>query len=289
MARWIRDGRVLVDGRPRRASHRCRPGERVLIRVPEVFGPIGEDEPPASEAIPLRVLRVDPYLVVVEKPAGLVTHPGPGHRNGTVVNALLHQFPEMRRVGPPGRPGIVHRLDRGTSGVLLAARTAAAHAGLTRAFAEREVEKRYLALVLGRFEGERVMDAPIGRDPRRPQLFQCGGRGAREARTTVRAVEPLPLSTLVELDLHTGRTHQARVHLAGAGHPVAGDAAYGPGAPRRGGGRAGAILRRLERPALHALRICFRHPVTRRRVEVEAPPPADFAAAVTGLRNAGLT
>ncbi len=260
----------------------------IRIGIPEVFGPVSDREPPDPEPVPLRILHEDLHLAVVDKPPGLVTHPGAGHRDGTLVNALIHRYPEMRAVGPPGRPGIVHRLDRGTSGVLVAARTAEAHAALTAAFARREVQKRYLALVLGRFEGERVLDRPIGRDPRHRQRFRCGGRNARTARTTVHEREPFPLATLVELELHTGRTHQARVHLADAGIPVAGDTRYGPGAPRRGGGRAGAILRRITRPALHALRIGFPHPVTGIAVEVEAPVPEDLAESLAGLRNTRL-
>ncbi len=278
---------MLVDGEPGRASHRCREGQSIRIAIPDEPGSFSEDNPPTPEPIPLTILHEDAHLVAVDKPAGLVTHPGPGHRSGTLVNALVHRYPEMLAVGPCGRPGIVHRLDRGTSGALIAARSPAVHRALTAAFAERSVKKRYLALVLGRFEGERFLDRPIGRDPTQRERFRCGGRNAREARTTVFERETLPLSTLVELELHTGRTHQARVHLAGAGFPVAGDLMYGPGAPRRGGGRPGAILRRLTRPALHALRVGFRHPVTGKPFEVEARVPDDLDAAFAGLREAG--
>ncbi len=278
---------MLVDGEPKRASHRCRPGQTIRIEIPDVFGPVSEHQPPEPEPIPLRILHEDPHLAIVDKPPGLVTHPGAGHRRGTLVNALLHRYPEIGAVGPPARPGIVHRLDRGTSGALAAARTREAHAALTAAFARRDVRKTYLALVLGRFQGAQVFDRPIGRDPQHRQLFRCDGRNAREARTTARERESFPLATLVELELHTGRTHQARVHLAGAGFPVAGDIMYGPGAPRRGGGRAGAILRRLPRPALHALRIGFAHPITGAAVQAEAPLPDDFAAALEELRRAG--
>ena len=290
-ARRVEAGFVLLDGRVRRPGHRCRPGQRVLVRAPgdgraPRFGAPGEDDPLSPEPVPLAVIHEDPWLVVIDKPAGLVVHPGPGHRQGTLANGLIHRYPEIARVGPPGRPGLVHRLDRGTSGVLVAARTEPARLRLAEAFAERQVEKQYLAVVMGRFGEQRRIDEPIGRDPKHGQRYRCRGRHARDAETEAWPLEELPLTTFVGLRLHTGRTHQARVHLAHAGHPIAGDVMYGPGAPRRGGGQAGAALRRLERPALHAAEIAFAHPETGNPVRFAAPLAEDFQRMLTALRSA---
>lgn len=284
--RRVQAGLVLLDGRPRRPGHRCRAGQSVSVTASEARRrPPGEQDLLIPESLRFEILHEDSEIVVLDKPAGLVVHPGPGHAGGTLANGLIHRYPEMAAVGPPGRPGLVHRLDRGTSGVLIAARTESARLRLTAAFAAREVEKHYLGIVLGALSGARRLTEPIGRDPRDPQRFRVRGRRAREAESEVWPLEPLPLSTLVRIRLHTGRTHQARVHLAGAGFPLAGDAFYGPAAPRRGGGQAGAALRRLERPALHAAGIAFSHPATGAPVRFEAPPPADFEETLATLRG----
>ena len=284
VARWAAAGHLLLDGVARRPGHSCRAGQRVEIRVPARRAPGESPLPP--EDIPFAVLHEDEHLAVLDKPAGLVTHPGPGHPGGTLANGLVHRYPEVAAVGAPERPGIVHRLDRGTSGVLVVARSEPARLRLAEAFARREVEKRYLALVLGRFDAARRLTDPIGRDPRHRERYRCRGQKARDADTEAAPLEELPLSTLVGLRLHTGRTHQARVHLAGAGHPIAGDALYGPAAPRRGGGTAGAALRRLGRPALHAERIAFRHPLTGARLSFRAPLPDDLRETLDRLRAA---
>ena len=291
VARWVSAGLVLLDGRQRPPGQRCRAGQQVRIEAPgdgrePLFAPPAERDAARPEPLPLAVLHEDSWLVVINKPAGLVVHPGAGHRDGTLANALAHHFPEMARVGPPGRPGLVHRLDRGTSGVLVAARTEAARLRLAAAFAEREIEKEYRAIVLGRLPARRRIAEPIGRDPRNPQRFRCRGRNAKEALTEAWPVEELLLTTFVGIRLHTGRTHQARVHLAHLGHPVAGDTMYGPGAPRRGGGQAGAALRRLARPALHAAEIAFVHPGTGDPVRFTAPLPADLEETLASLRAA---
>ena len=293
-ARWVEAGFVRLDGRVRRPGHRCRTGQRVLVAAPgdgrtPLFGAPGENDPLSPEPVELEVLHEDPCLVVIDKPAGLVVHPGPGHRDGTLAHGLIHRYPEIARVGPPGRPGLVHRLDRGTSGVLVAARTEPARLRLAEAFAERQVEKQYLALVMGRFGERRRISEPIGRDPKNPQRFRCRGKNARDAETEAWPLEELPLTTFVGIRLHTGRTHQARVHLAHTGHPIAGDVMYGPAAPRRGGGQAGAALRRLERPALHAAEIAFRHPGTGDPVRFAAPLPEDFEKTLAALRSAGAS
>ena len=290
-ARWVEAGFVLLDGRVRRPGHRCRAGQRVRIEAPgdgrtPLFGAPGEKDPLSPEPVPLEVLHEDRWLIVIDKPAGLVVHPGPGHRAGTLANGLIHRYPEIARVGPPGRPGLVHRLDRGTSGVLVAARTEPARLRLAEAFAERQVEKQYRALVMGRFGEHQRIAEPIGRDPKNGQRYRCRGRHARQAETDAWPLEELPLSTYVEIRLHTGRTHQARVHLAHVGYPIAGDVMYGPGAPRRGGGQAGAALRRLERPALHAVEIAFIHPGTGEPVRFRAPLAEDFERTLAALRAA---
>ena len=291
-ARWVRAGFIRVDGRERLPGRRCRTGQRIRIALPEGgpaprFRPPGESDPLEAEPLALDILHQDSHLVVINKAAGMVVHPGPGHPRGTVANGLIHRYPEMRSVGPPGRPGLVHRLDRGTSGLLLAARSETVRLRLAERFARRGVEKRYLALVLGRLRAPQRIREPIGRDPKNPQRYRCRGRNARSADSEALPREALPLTTLVEVRLFTGRTHQARVHLAGLGLPIAGDRLYGPGAPRRGGGRAGAVLRRLAWPALHAGRIGFRHPGTGRRVEYEAAVPEHLPAALSALREAG--
>ncbi|MYE44695.1 MAG: RluA family pseudouridine synthase [Acidobacteria bacterium] len=290
-ARWVEAGFVLLDGRVRRPGHRCRTGQRVVVAAPgdgstPRFGAPGENDPLSPEPVPLEVLHEDPCLVVIDKPAGLVVHPGPGHRQGTLANGLIHRYPEIARVGSPGRPGLVHRLDRGTSGVLVAARTEPARLRLPAAFAERQVQKQYLALVMGRFGEHRRIEEPIGRDPKHGQRYRCRGRYARDAETEAWPLEELPLTTFVGIRLHTGRTHQARVHLSHTGHPIAGDVMYGPGAPRRGGGQAGAALRRLERPALHAAEIAFAHPGTGEPVRFAAPLAEDLQRTLMALRSA---
>jgi 23S rRNA pseudouridine1911/1915/1917 synthase len=291
VARWVEAGFVRLDGRVRRPGHRCRAGQRVYIAAPgdgrtPLFGAPGEDDPLSPAPVPFEVLHEDSALVVIEKPAGLVVHPGPGHRQGTLANGLIHRYPEVARVGSPGRPGLVHRLDRGTSGVMVVARTEPARLRLAAAFAAREVEKQYLALVLGRLGERRSITEPIGRDPKHGQRYRCRGRHAREAETEAWPLEELPLSTFVGIRLHTGRTHQARVHLAHLGYPIAGDVMYGPAAPRRGGGQAGAALRRLGRPALHAAEIGFIHPGTGKAVRFSAKLAADFERTLLALRSA---
>lgn len=291
IGRWVEAGFVRLDGRARRPGHRCRAGQTVRIAAPgdertPLFAPPGERDPLQPEEVPLEVLYDDRWLVVLDKPAGLVVHPGPGHAAGTIANGLIHRYPEIASVGPPGRPGLVHRLDRGTSGVLVAARSEAARLRLAEAFARRAVEKRYLALVMGRFAEPRRLTEPIGRDPRNPQRYRCRGKNQREADTEAWPIEELPLSSLVGLRLHTGRTHQARVHLAAAGFPIAGDAMYGPAAPRRGGAQAGATLRRLVRPALHAAEIAFAHPETGEPMRFTAPLPEDLEGTLGALRAA---
>jgi 23S rRNA pseudouridine1911/1915/1917 synthase len=260
--RLARDGHVAVNGRPGRPSDAVRPGD-----VLEYEPPVAEALEPVAERIPLAIVHDDPDVVVIDKPAGMVVHPSPGHHAGTLVHALLGLGGRWSAIGGTARPGIVHRLDRGTSGLMLAARTDQAHRALAAQLADRTLSRTYLAIVRGELAGgERVLDGPIARHPR-DRLRMAVVEGGRPARTRVRPIERRGGHTLVQCDLDTGRTHQIRVHLAALGHPVAGDELYGrrrPGDP--------------ERPMLHALRLRFRHPASGEQMTFESPPPSDFTA-----------
>jgi 23S rRNA pseudouridine1911/1915/1917 synthase len=267
----VEEGSVLVDGERVAKSHRLEGGSVVeLLAEPEVVG-----RPRADPTIAVAVRHEDDDLAVVAKPAGLVVHPGAGHPDGTLVNGLLARFPELAEVGDPARPGIVHRLDRDTSGLLVVARRAAAYEGLVGMLAAHEVERRYDALVWGAPDAPRgVIDAPIGRSVRRPTRMSVreGGRGARTAYEVV-ATFPEPGVARLVCRLETGRTHQIRVHLQAIGHPVVGDATYG--------GRRGAIA--LDRPFLHAGGLAFTHPITGGPIAVEEPLPPELVAVLDGL------
>ncbi len=267
----IEDGKVVVDGRTIAKSRRLAAGEVVELR--------GEPEAPGVAApdagIELVIRYEDDDVVVVAKPAGLVVHPGAGHADGTMVNGLLARYPEIGAVGEAGRPGIVHRLDRDTSGLLVVARSSRAYEVLVAMLAAHEVERRYLALVWGTLDTPRgVVDAPIGRSVRRPTRMAVreGGRGAR-TRYEVRVQYRDPAVSLLECRLETGRTHQIRVHLQAIGHPVVGDAAYG-------GVRAALSM---GRPFLHAARLAFDHPITHRRVEVDEELTPDLTVVLARL------
>ncbi len=262
---WIAEGRVRAAGSPRKPSWKVRAGERIEVEPAE--------PPPLRafpEEIPLEILYEDEAVAAVNKPAGLVVHAGAGRSSGTLVNALLHRYGRLSESGDALRPGIVHRLDKGTSGVILVARTEAAHRSLAQQFASRTVDKIYLALAEGRVEPPQgVIDRPIERDPvRRTRMTARTGRG-RAALTEYRVLERLARFTLLEVRIRTGRTHQIRVHLASIGHPVAGDTLYGAAARPPG-------VEPLGRPWLHAWRIGFTSPATGERVHIEAPPPQEL-------------
>lgn len=271
--RLIEEGLVTVDGRRARASQRLEHGTRVVVQVATEA-----PETPSPEAISLTIVYEDDDLLVVDKPAGLAVHPAAGLRRGTLAGALLAHRPELAGVGGPERPGIVHRLDRDTSGLLVVAKNEAARAALARQWKAREVEKGYLALVHGRLEpAEGVIDAPIGRDPRHRQRMAVveGGRAARTAYRVRRYLPERPagrdVCSLVEVKPSTGRTHQIRVHFAALGHPLVGDRVYGRPSPVIG------------RQFLHAYRLALRHPVDGRPLEFESPLPDDLSAALTRL------
>jgi 23S rRNA pseudouridine1911/1915/1917 synthase len=274
--RWIDEGRARVGGRTVRAAQRVAAGERIDAEPPEPVAAAAAPEP-----IALDVLHEDEDLIVVDKPAGLVVHPAPGHPAGTLVNALLHRCGDLAGIGGVLRPGIVHRLDRGTSGVLVAAKRDAAHASLAAQFHDHTVERVYLAIVRGApsAPGGRV-DRAIGRHPRDRKRMSVETTSGRRAATVWRVRERFPARghALLEVRPETGRTHQIRVHLASSGLPIAGDPVYGRAARASGGPP-------LDRPALHALVLGFTHPTTGARLRFEAPPPADFAAALEWLKK----
>ncbi|MGA2273525.1 MAG: RluA family pseudouridine synthase [Bryobacteraceae bacterium] len=274
---WIRNGRVLVNGAAARASYSLRGGES--IRVEPAEPPPLRAEP---EEIPLAILYEDDDVVAVDKPAGMVVHAGAGVHSGTLVNALLHRFGALSAVGGEMRPGIVHRLDRFTSGAILVAKNDAAHRKLAAQFSGRRVEKVYLALVHGIVKQESgSIDRPIARDPIHRTRMTARLRDGRPAHTEYRVIARLPGFTFLEVKIGTGRTHQIRVHLAGIGHPVAGDTLYG--APAQIPGRAP-----LARCFLHAHRIRFFRPADGEPVTVVSPLPQeleDWMAAGGGARQ----
>ena len=221
--------------------------------------------------------------MVIDKPAGMVVHPSAGHEHGTLVNALLHHVGDLSGIGGERRPGIVHRLDRGTSGLMVVAKHDAAHQELARQFRGREIEKEYLALVWGEVHAGRRIDLPVGRDPSNRKRMSARARRSREAVTRIVRAEPLgPALTLARVAIHTGRTHQIRVHLSAIGHSVVGDALYG-GVRRRVPGDVRAVTH-LERPFLHATRLVFRHPADGRRLEFDSPLPDDLQHVLDELR-----
>lgn len=276
------EGRVQVDAVMVKPSHRIETGEVITVEIPA---------PPLAgvdaENIPLDVLYEDEDLAVVNKPAGMIVHPGAGAETGTLVAALLYRFGGMEglsTVGGPLRPGIVHRLDKETSGAILVARKDAAHLRLTEAFRDRRVQKKYLALLHGKLKGPSgTIDLPVARDLRRRSRMTARRREGREARTDWRVLLRLEAFTLIEAGLHTGRTHQIRVHFSTLGTPVVGDTVYG--APRQER-IAGQLLAPLDRNFLHSARIGFDHPRTGKHIEIRAPLPPELPAYLHALGRA---
>jgi 23S rRNA pseudouridine1911/1915/1917 synthase len=272
---------VLVDGKPSKAAHRLHAGEKVAVN-PKARPPLRAH----AESIPLNILFEDADIIAVNKPAGMTVHAGAGNATGTMVNALLGRGQSLSQLGDALRPGIVHRLDKETSGVILVAKTDAAHARLGEAFRQRTVNKTYIALVQGSFEtNSGRIDLAIGRDPLkrvRMAAEQKTWRGtksaarinnAREARTDWRTLLKIDTTSLLEVQLHTGRTHQIRVHFSALKHPVVGDTLYGAATQLRVGD---LVLPPLERNFLHAAKIVFSHPRTGERMEIRAPMPPEL-------------
>ena len=277
--RLIKDGAITLLGKSVKANQPIKAGQVFEVEVHEAV-----DTSVQPEAIDIPILYQDADLLVVNKPAGMVVHPAAGHTGGTLVNALLHHVDDLSGIGGEKRPGIVHRLDRGTSGVMVVAKNDAAHEELSRQFHDREVEKDYLALVWGEVQAGRRIDVPIGRDPDDRKKMSAKARRSREAVTRIVRIEPLtPALTLAQIAIHTGRTHQIRVHLSAIGHPIVGDPLYG-GVHRRVAGDIRAVLR-LQRPFLHAGRLVFKHPVDGRRMEFISELPADLTSVLEELRE----
>jgi 23S rRNA pseudouridine1911/1915/1917 synthase len=268
--RLIAEGRVREGERPRlKAGEKLQGGEVFDVTVPAPVSAV-----PAAERIPLSVVYEDEHLLVVDKPAGMAVHPGPGHSDGTLVNALLAHCPSLPGIGGVQRPGIVHRLDKDTSGLIIVAKDDATHIALSRALKEREIKKTYLALVEGRLSPpEALIDAPIGRDPNNRRRMMVRGVEGREAQTHYKVRDEFTGYSLLEASPLTGRTHQIRVHLASIGHPVVGDALYG---------RPSKLV---ARQFLHAWRLQFIHPITSVPLSLETPLPAELRELLEALNS----
>jgi 23S rRNA pseudouridine1911/1915/1917 synthase len=276
-ATLIAEGRVHVAGRREKASYRAAPGEQVVVEIPAP-----EARPVVAEDIPLTVVFEDEHVLVVDKPAGMVVHPAPGNWSGTLVNALKGRGGDLSGTGGEGREGIVHRLDKETSGLLLVAKTDRAHRALGADLAARRISRRYAALCWGHLEGDTLtVDRPIARDPRDRKRMAIVSTG-RAARTDFVRLARFDSADFLRARLHTGRTHQIRVHLASVGHPVVGDDTYGGGGGRR------LLGLPPRRHFLHAAWLEFRHPVSGAPVALRSPLPADLHAALTAAALPGV-
>ncbi|MBJ6363177.1 RluA family pseudouridine synthase [Paenibacillus sp. GCM10012307] len=267
---WIKQGHVLVNGRNSKANVKLAAGDKVLLTIPEP-----ETTEIVPEDIPLDVVYEDKDVIVINKPRGMVVHPAPGHPSGTVVNALMHHCKDLSGINGQLRPGIVHRIDKDTSGLLMAAKNDAAHHSLAEQLKAHTVTRRYLALVHGNVPHDQgTVDAPIGRDPHDRKLYMVTSRNSKESITHFVVLERLGDYSLLELQLETGRTHQIRVHMKYIGHPLAGDPVYG---------RSKTIG--LKGQALHAAVLGFNHPSTGEYLEFERPIPEDMAFELQTLRT----
>lgn len=264
----IANGAALVNGKKSKAGYLLREGDEIQVSS---IAPASDSRSARPTAMPLDIVYEDQDLLVVNKPAGMVVHPAPGHYDDTLVNALLAYEPSLAEADASLRPGIVHRLDKDTSGLIIVAKNARAQAALVEQMQRHAIVKRYLALVEGNVALDQgSIDAPIGRDPRHRQQMAITAIGSREARTHFKVLERYARHTLLLLELETGRTHQIRLHLKAIGHPVVGDPVYG----------SGSVFKRapLHRQFLHASQLRFTHPFTGETIELEAPLPADLQA-----------
>ncbi len=281
LQRLIKDGRVSVDSKPQvKVSTPVQAGQTIDLDIPP---PEPTNTPPQD--LPLDIVFEDEDLLVINKAAGMVVHPAAGHGEGTLVNALLHHVQDLSGIGGEQRPGIVHRLDRGTSGLMVIAKNNETHEALSRQFHDREVEKEYIALIWGVLrQGHRIED-PIGRDPVHRKKMTTTKRAvrARTAVTRITWAEHFPGLALVGVAIATGRTHQIRVHLSSIGHPVVGDALYG-GIHRRVPLELRAV-QKLDRPFLHAAKLAFTHPRDGRPMKFESPLPEDLVKVIDQLKD----
>ena len=268
--------RVTVNGAPAKAHYKLKEGDRVEVEVPDP-----EPLEVKPEPIPLNIVYEDASLIVIDKPPGMVVHPAPGHSGGTLVNALLHHCHDLAGIGGVERPGIVHRLDKDTSGLIVAAKTEACMQSLTRQFKERDIHKVYLAMAKGTFESKTgTIDVPIGRHKTHRKKMSTHTPAGREAQTRYEVIRQLDGYAYLQLFPKTGRTHQLRVHLASIGHPILGDRLYG--------GTLGPGLPQIARQALHAHRLELTHPVTGNLLQFESPLPSDMEnllSASSGPKN----
>jgi 23S rRNA pseudouridine1911/1915/1917 synthase len=282
--KWIRSGLIQINDQERHANYRLRTGDKILCTIPAV-----QPWHLTAESIPLDILYEDEELVALNKPVGLTVHPGAGKTAGTLVNALLHHCPDLKGIGDVQRPGLVHRLDKDTSGVMVVAKTEKAHQFFLKQFKERQVDKKYLALVWGKLIMDQgKIDATIGRHPTQRHKMAVSVRGGRQAATSWLRLEeyPGPL-TLLELTLHTGRTHQIRVHMSSLGHPVVGDKIYSGGEkklltlPPAMKYLSFLVCRQL----LHAWKLVIQHPCRDEKLFLQAPVPEDFQAVLNFLAD----
>jgi 23S rRNA pseudouridine1911/1915/1917 synthase len=273
----LREGQIRVRNEIKKPGYRVKAGDIIsgCIPAPE---PISCE----PEAITLSILHEDDAIVVISKPAGMVVHPAPGHFSGTIVNAILYHCPNLAGIGGKIRPGIVHRLDKDTSGILVVAKTASAQAHLGTQFKDRTLQKTYLAIVSGRMKtASGVIDLPIGRHPVDRKKMSVLSKRNRDARTLWRVKELFDAASFLEIEIKTGRTHQIRVHCAAIKHPVVGDSVYGY---RNSGAHLPDVLKTVTRQMLHAWRIAFTHPGTGEKIHLEAPIPEDMSQVLNGLR-----
>jgi len=281
----IRQGFIQVDGQPSKPGYKVKPDEHIEVRIP---APTPSEL--VAEPLPLDILFEDHDIIVINKPAGMVVHPAAGHYTGTLVHGILHRCPDLEGIGAEKRPGIVHRLDKDTSGVLVVAKNDPAHHSLAGQFKARSIQKSYLALILGvpKTSGGQI-DLPVGRHPvERKKMSTRGSRG-RQALTLWKVRERFQGAALLEIELKTGRTHQIRVHCQAMGYPIVGDSVYGPkGALKSLAHSSPAlhrVLKKARRQMLHAWRLGFIHPGKDERLSFEAPLPEDMASILEELRR----